>query len=413
MLFMRRCSILFALLSFISAPPASYAGIDWEKKGSFYFLTKNNRDNFSAPAAGANKFTSKYLAYNGIDFLVRGADMWTDYGRLDLEGNNMFLLPIRPGVKIEEVHFLAGGNFGNSYEHDAYLRLYGDNYYYAVITVVFAYLDGSYCPLSVPVFWDWFHLPEGEWSKAGAKIRSLGNNPLRKDCSIFHMTFTNPKPAALLKDILVTDSWLSDRPFSEIFAVTLKSGDALESAPRQDLQFKAQGKDVSREEADTRTQWSLDNGLDGWRAGCSQNWGAEASWQADSFGRKGVVSIPACNWAGEKSSWIEKKVSLPDWNRIKLRFLRHSAEYSQQDGAWTDSLLKITVKSPVNQKTVYERLSAGEWSRESADLSGFRKQAVIIRFENHGAGTVRLRQSSSPECDGEDVFLDDIQLSDK
>ncbi len=389
---------------------ALYAGAAWEKKGDFYFLTKNTRDNFSAPSAGANKFTSKYLAYNGIDFLVRGADNWTDYGRLNLEGNSMFRLPIRPGMKIEEIHLLSGGNFGNSYTHDAYLRLYGDNYYYAVISVIFAYQDGSYSSRSVPVFWDWFHLPEEEWSKEGAKIRSLGSNPVRKDCSIFHITFINPQPSGLLKDVLLTDSWLSDRPFSEIFAVTLKSSDTLDAIPRQDLQFKAQTKDALLGPADTNIQWSFDNGLDGWNPGHSRNWDADASWKAESFGRKGVVSIPACGWAGEKFSWIEKKINLPDRDKLKLQFLRHSAEYSQQDNCWTDSLLKILVKSQVCEQTVYERLYSGEWSLETVDLSAFRRQSVILRFENHGAGTVRLGQSSSPACDGEDVLIDDIHV---
>ena len=62
----------------------------WEKQGEYYFLAKDDRSSFSAAGLGANKFTSKYLRYDGIDFLVRGADNWQDYGRLDLTGNKMF-----------------------------------------------------------------------------------------------------------------------------------------------------------------------------------------------------------------------------------------------------------------------------------------------------------------------------------
>lgn len=138
---------------------------NWEKQGDYYFLTKNNRDNFSLVGAGPNKFAGKYLKYDGVDFLARGAVDWQDYGRLNLEGNNIFSLPIRAGMKVEEVHFLAGGNYSNSYEHDGLMRLYGDKYFYATLTVIFIYEDGVYKELSVPVFWDWFHIGPGAWSK--------------------------------------------------------------------------------------------------------------------------------------------------------------------------------------------------------------------------------------------------------
>ncbi len=400
------CLVLIVLSPMV----ASEAGVQWEKKGDFYFLTKETRDNFSASAAGANKFTRKYLTCEGIDFLVRGADDWKDYGRLNLEGNNLFSLPIRYGMKVEEVHFLAGGNVGNSYEHDRLLRLYGDNYYYAALTLIFVYQDNVYRALSVPVFWDWFHLGPGEWSKDGARIKSLGNNPVRKDSSIFHAAFVNPRPSEPLKDILVTDSWLSDRPFSEVFAVTLRSGDVLEAMPRQDRQFKAPVNNAAREPADSGKEWLFENDLEGWVVGCSENWDADAFWQADSYGRKGAVVIPACNWAGDKFSWIEKKIALPDWDQIKLQFLRHSAAYSQQDRQWTDGLLKVIVKGPIGQKTVYEKLYSGEWRIEIADLSKYKGQTVIIRFENHGAGHVRLGQSSSALCDAEDALIDDVRL---
>ncbi len=214
-------------------PIASWAQGLWEKKDNFYFLTKSSRENFSLVGAGENKFSSKYLTYEGVDFLVRGAGDWKDYGRLNLEGNNMFSVPIRSGMKVEEVHFLAGGNYSNSYEHDALMRLFGDKYFYATVSVIFVYQDGAYKSLSVPVFWDWFHIGPGTWAKDGARIKSLGENPVRKNCSIFHISFINPRPLEAIKNILVTDSWIDDRPFSDIFAVTLKSPDTLNAIPKE------------------------------------------------------------------------------------------------------------------------------------------------------------------------------------
>jgi len=219
------------IISLVLFPMAiSWAG--WEKQGDYYYLTKENRDNFSSEGAGPNIFARKYLKYDGVDFLVRGASDWKDYGRLNLEGNNMFTLPIQAGMKVDEVHLLAGGNYSNSYEHDALMHLYGDKYFYGSLTLTFVYQDGVYKQLSVPVFWDWFHLGHGAWSKEGARIDSLGDNPVRKDCSIFHVSFINPRPLEPVKDILLTDSWLNDRPFSDVFAVTLKSSDKLEAMPK-------------------------------------------------------------------------------------------------------------------------------------------------------------------------------------
>ena len=405
--------ILYIALALLFPAAASGAAGPWEKQGSFYFLTKDTRQSFSAPGASSNKFAGKYLTYDGIDFLVRGAEGWKDYGRLDLEGNKLFSVPIRPGMKIEEVHFLAGGNFGNTYEHDQLLRLYGDNYYYAVITVIFAYQDGTYKALSVPVFWDWFHLGPAEWSRDGAKVKSVGNNPVRKDCSMYHMSFANPKASEPLKDILVTDSWLSDSPFSEIFAVTIKTGDNLEAMPKEDRKFKIPANNAANEPADKKTGWTFNNDLDGWIAGCSENWDVDAFWKPDTYARKGAAVIPACNWGGDKFSWIEKKVTLPDWDRIEMQFLRHSAQYSEQDKQWTDGLLRVIVRGGTGQEIVYEKLYSGEWSPESADLSRYKGQTVIIRFEDHGAGHVRLTQSTSAACDGEDAIIGEIRLIQK
>lgn len=228
---------IFCTFALILFPFVLSWACSWEKQGDYYYLTKYKRDNFSLTGAGPNKFKSKYLKYDGVGFLVRGAEEWKDYGRLNLEGNNQFSLPIPAGIKIQVVHLLAGGNYGNSYEHDELMRLYGDKYFYATLSLIFVYQDGTYKEQSVPVFWDWFHLGLGEWSRDGAKIRSLGDNPVRKNCSMFHINFTNPRPKDPVKNILLTDSWIGDRPFSDVFALTIKSPDIIpepESTPRKD-----------------------------------------------------------------------------------------------------------------------------------------------------------------------------------
>ena len=224
---------IFCTAAMILLPLALSWAQNWEKQGDYYFLTKNNRDNFSLAGAGPNKFTSKYLKYDGVDFLVQAREGWKDYGRLNLEGNHMFFLPIRSGIKVDQVHLLAGGNYSNSYEHDGLMRLYGDKYFYATLTIIFVYQDGAYKEQSVPVFWDWFSLGLGEWSGDGARIKSLGQNPVRKNCSMFHVSFTNPRPTAALKDILIMDSWIGDRPFSDVFALTIKSSDVMEAEPKE------------------------------------------------------------------------------------------------------------------------------------------------------------------------------------
>ena len=406
---MKRIFCTAAALFLLATP--SFAAGQWESQGNSYFLTKNTRDSFSATGAGANKFLTKYLTYDGVDFLVKGAEDWPDYGRLDLSDHRFFSIPVRPGMKLGEVHFLASGNFGNSYEHDSLLHAYGDQYFYATVTLLFAYQDGSYKSLSVPVFWDWFHLPSVEWAKDGAKIKSIGINPVRRDCNMYHLWFVNPRPTAPVKDVLVMDSWLSDRPFSDIFAVTLKSSDTLEAMPKADMKFKPPARTADGEVADTRSGWTFDQGFDGWVRSASDNWDVEASWLTESFGHKGVVDLPACNWAGDKFSSIEKKVALPNWERIELQFARHSAVMSESAKEWSDGLLKVVVKSPSASETVYEKIYSGAWSTEAVDLSKYKGQTVIIRFENHGGGQVRLGALTSPACDGEDALIDDIRLS--
>lgn len=225
--------ILCIAVSILLFQTISWAAPQWESQGDLYFLAKNTRDGFSAMGAGANKFPSKYLSYDGVDFLVQGADDWQDYGRLDLGDNKMFLVPLRSGMKVEEVHFLASGDYGNSYDHDPLLRLYGENYYYSVLTVTFVYQDGAYKILSAPVFWDWFHLPSVGWSKDGVTSKVVGVNPVRQNCTMYHISFANPRPAQPVKDILVSDSWVSDRPFSDVFALTIRSSDIMQAIPKK------------------------------------------------------------------------------------------------------------------------------------------------------------------------------------
>jgi len=223
-----------AVMFFFSLTASWGASQQWESRDGSYFLTKDTKESFSAAGAGANKFPSKYLKYDGVDFLVKGANGWQDYGRLNLGNNNMFSVPLRSGMKVNEIHFLASGNFGNSYEHDVLLRMYGENYYYSVLTVTFAYQDGGYRILSAPVFWDWFHLPSIGWHKDGVTAKVVGVNPVRKDCTLYHISVVNPRPTQPIKNILVSDSWLSDRPFSDVFALTIRSSDTMPAMPRKD-----------------------------------------------------------------------------------------------------------------------------------------------------------------------------------
>lgn len=385
----------------------------WEHEGNTYYLTKDTRASFNAQGAGANLFTDKYLTVNGMNFLVRGENDWKDYGRMNLDHNTVFKVPFKPGMKIETVYLLAGGNYGNSYEHDPALKLYGDNYYYGVITATFVYESGAYEQRAVPVFWDWFRLNTASWSKDGSSIRYAGANPVRKDCSMAVITFNNPRPTEAVRDILISDSWLSDRPFSDVFALTLVAGGngAMDATERRDVHFKPQVRIAASEPADSSTFWGFNRDLDGWISGCSENWTAETSWYAEKYGREGVIAIPACNWGGDKYSWIEKKVALPRAKSLQLQFWRHSALISEPSSQWSDGLLKITLK-PVsgNTATVYEKIYSGEWNKESADISLWQGQTVIIRLENHGAGRVQMSSTSSPACDAEDALIDHIQV---
>ncbi|MDE2222792.1 MAG: hypothetical protein KGK03_06955 [Candidatus Omnitrophica bacterium] len=221
------------LLAFLFLANSLATAATWESQGDAYFLSKN-KQNFAASGAGSNQLPHKYLTFDGVDFLVKGPRNWTDYGRLDIGDNKLFEVPIRHGMKIDRIDFLASGNYGNSYEHDHLLHLYGENYYYATLTVTFVYQDGTYRIRSAPVFWDWFHLPSITWAKDGVASRPVGINPVRPKCTMYHISFANPMPARPVKDILVADSWIEDLPFCDVFALTVKSPDAMPAAARQD-----------------------------------------------------------------------------------------------------------------------------------------------------------------------------------
>jgi len=164
----------------------------------------------------------------------------------------------------------------------------------------------------------------------------------------------------------------------------------MEASAKEDIEFKTPLKNELKEVVDQRREWAFDKDIDGWFGGCSDNWDAEAFWQAESYGRKGVMVIPACNWAGDKSSWIEKKISLPDEDKLGVQFLRHSALYSELDKQWSDGLLKVIVSGPDAPETVYEKIYSGEWSLETADLSRYRGKTVTIRLRTMAQARLNL-----------------------
>ena len=92
---MKKILCLF-VMTFLSLRVSWGATVQWESRGNYYFLAKNTRESFSAIAPGANKFPDKYLTYDGVDFLVKGADNWQDYGRLNLQDSHLFRLPLAP-----------------------------------------------------------------------------------------------------------------------------------------------------------------------------------------------------------------------------------------------------------------------------------------------------------------------------
>jgi hypothetical protein len=215
-----KLSHLILLMSVFVFSADSFADPSWENQGNFHLLAKT-KGNFAGSGAGSNKLPNKYLAYDGINFLVKGPDNWPDYGRLNIGNGHFFAVPISPGMKVNEIHLLATGSYGNSYKSDRILNLYGENYFYGVLNVTFVYQDGGYQILSAPVFWDWFHLPSITWSRNGVSVKPVGINPVRPNCTLYHISFINPRPAEAVKDILISDSWLEEQPFSDIFALTI------------------------------------------------------------------------------------------------------------------------------------------------------------------------------------------------
>ena len=74
------------------------------------------------------------------------------------------------------------------------------------------------------------------------------------------------------------------------------------------------------------------------------------------------------------------------------------------------TLFYFTASWAAGEEAAYEKLYSGEWGAELVDLSRYKGQTVIIRFENHGGGHVQLNQSSSSACDSEDALITEISL---
>lgn len=96
---------------------------------------------------------------------------------------------------------------------------------------------------SAPIFWDWFHLPSVAWDKDGVRSKPVGINPMRPKCTMYLISFSNPEPTQAVKDILVSDSWLSDKPFSDVFALTIKSSEPMRAMPGERIGAPADNAD--------------------------------------------------------------------------------------------------------------------------------------------------------------------------
>ncbi len=309
------------------------------------------------------------------------------------------------------MHILTGGNIGNQYISDEILKKFGDSYFYTTFTLVFVYDDDTYQFLSAPVLWDWRASFLNQWKAEKVMVTYAGQNPVRQDAGIFHISFFNPEPAKNVKNILLSDGWLRDYPYSDIFAVTLKSQDYLAAIPKKDIAFSLPEKKSAQDMGpDTRNSWDFANDFDGWISGCSDSWDAEAEWTKESYGQKGAATLPACLWGADKYTWIEKKISIPPWGELKLEFSRHSGSFSNFSGQWSDGLLKVIVFYNGNEYVVYERLYSGDWCKEWIDLGKYKGETVVIRFENHGGGKVTIGEYNSPTCDGEEAIISEIKL---
>ncbi len=137
---------------------------------------------------------------------------------------------ITNGATVEEAHLLIGGNIGNVYLAETpseYAYLIGSGDEWGEIYVTFNYEDSTSETLSVSIPWDWSS-PPGDWTGTYAYRKYVGINPVRcSRCTMFEAGFINPNPAKKVMSIKVSDDWVSWYPWSDVFALTLKSADVL------------------------------------------------------------------------------------------------------------------------------------------------------------------------------------------
>ncbi len=134
------------------------------------------------------------------------------------------------GAIVEEAHLLIGGNIGNVYLAETppeYAYLIGTGDEWGEIYVTFNYEDSTSETLSVSIPWDWSS-PPGDWTGTYAYRKYVGINPVRcSRCTMFEAGFINPNPTKKVISIRVSDDWVSWYPWSDVFALTVKSSDVL------------------------------------------------------------------------------------------------------------------------------------------------------------------------------------------
>ncbi len=384
----------------------------WEKEGDYYFLRKNTRDYFSGGSTEKRECATKYLTFNGIDFLVRDENKWDDCGKIELADNKICSLPVGDNKEIEELHLLIGGNIGNIYGNDEKLKQFGDSFFSSVVIAIFRYNDNTFKEASIPIFWDWASPSFDNWESNNARLIHLGKNILRKDgCSLYQASFTSLNNNKKMVNIILTDGWLSTYPSTDIVAVTIKSRDRLDSVLKKDLSFElSKSTPIEETKPDNKLKFGFEDGLQGWITGQSQNFSGKVNWNKELYGNKSVISIPAFNFREDHYSWMERKINLPSWQNIIMRFLRHSGAWSEYANCWTDGMLKVVLVRNDQEEVLYEKLYSGDWVVEEVDLSKFRDTMVTIRFEAHGAGNVTTSATTHPWCDGEEAIIDNIEI---
>lgn len=136
------------------------------------------------------------------------------------------------GAIVEEAHLLIGGNIGNVYGGEIppeYAYLIGTQDLWGEIYVTFNYEDSTSETLSVSIPWDW--LPPSDWTGTYTYRKYVGRNPARcswcPQVTMFDAVFTNPNPTKKVVSIKVSDDWVGVYPWSDVFALTLKSPNSL------------------------------------------------------------------------------------------------------------------------------------------------------------------------------------------